>query len=229
MNTTWKARVLAAVLALGVAGLVSAAGMFVFPQVVPGTYNSVALPAPDGIYTQVQPGQNFTPPIPSNCCGPFVPMDTNQTGGAAPATVRATPFQIAGTLLEGINNTQTSTVHAATSNTLGGVVVTESLSTAAGASYTFTLTNSVLNTAYITAGYIPQVAIYSLSNTGGRANLSGNVTSSSTGNQSAFSGLANTAQMTLVSATPANGSVVWVWRNDGTTALNGTMFIAWHL
>lgn len=38
----------------------------------------------------------------------------------------------------------TSTVHAATVNTQAGQITTESLTTAAGADYTFTLTNSVI-------------------------------------------------------------------------------------
>jgi hypothetical protein len=217
-------------LALG-ALAIAAAGLYGngLPQVGPQSWNSVAQVAPNGLYTQLAPGQSFVAPVPSNCCGPVIGVDTNQTGGAAPQTVGATPFQVAGVLLDALNNTQTSTVHAATSNTLGGVIITESLSTAAGSSYTFTLTNSAITAAYIAAGYVPQVAIYSSTNTGGRANLSGSVTSASTGNQSAFSALANTAQMTLTSETPAVGSVVWVWRNDGTTALNGTMYIAWHL
>src|SRR5271165_792498 len=140
---------------LGVAALAAAAaglstnGM---PWIGPAKIGTTAAVAPLGLYTQLAPGQNVTTPastattpVPStNCCGPFVAVDTNLIGGAAPQTVAATPFQIAATLADGLLNTQTSTVHAATSNTLGGVVITEALSTAAAATYTFTLTNSLL-------------------------------------------------------------------------------------
>ena len=228
---TWKKIGLVA----GAAGLLCAAGLYGngLPFIGPGTYNSVAAVAPQGVYTQLAPGQVITSTptlqVPSNCCGPVVGVDTNLAGGAAPQTVGATPFQIAGTLLEGLNNTQTSTVHAATSNTLGGVVITESLSTAAGANYTFTLTNSLINAAYIAAGYVPQAALYSSTNTGGRCNNTGAQTNASTGAQSTFSALGTTACLQLVSATPAVGSVVLVFANNGTTALNGTMYMAWHL
>lgn len=223
-----KIGLLAGVAAAGL--LTVAAGLYSnnFPQVLPQNSNSVVMPAPsNGL--QINPGIMMTPPVPTNCCGPYLAVDTNNQGGAAPATVAATPFQVAATVLEANLNTQTSTVHAATSNTLGGVIVTESLSTAAGASYTFTLTNSLITAAYAAAGKIPQVAIYSISNTGGLPTYTGAVTSASTGNQSTASVPGTSAAMTLVSETDAVGSVVFVWRNDGATALNGTMYIAWHL
>jgi alanine dehydrogenase len=94
---------------------------------------------------------------------------------------------------------QTSTVHAATSNTPGILVTTESLSTAAGADYTFTWTNSLL----VAGSPAPSVSMIGLSNTGG--------------------------QITLKSVTNAVGSTVIIWTNTGTTAFNGTMLIAGHI
>lgn len=191
--------------------LLAAAGLYTnnLPQLSAGTVNTVAQNA---VLSQLDPGQQVTLAGQApNCCGSEMAVDTNLAGGAAPGTVSATPFQVAATFGDAYLNSQTSTVHAATSNTLGGIITTESLTTAAGATYTFTLTNSVLNTAYIAAGTMPQVAIYSGTNTGGRI----------TGR--------NSAALVLTSQVMTNGSVVWVFTNNGTTALNGTMFIVWHL
>lgn len=163
-----------------------------------------------GSYSNLEPGQLSTANS-SNCCGTLVPVDTNRQGGAAPQSVAATPYQVAATLLEGLSNALTSTVGAATGTTLGGIVTTEALATAAGTNYTFTLTNALITQAYINSGSIPQVGIYSITNTGGTLPTR------------------NTAQITLVSSTLAVGSVVWVFQNAGNTPLNGTMRIAWHL
>lgn len=208
------------VLLLGAAGMLTAG----LPQIVPALYNSIAASAPEGLYQQLAPGVNMVPGQ-TNCCGPFIPADTKLSGGAAPQSVAATPFQVAGTLLDALLNTQTSTVHAATSNTMGGVVVTESLSTAVGSTYTFTLTNSQITAAYIASGQIPQVAIYSGTNTGGKCVA----TSGTPGAGGTNVTLETACGLTLTSVTPAVGSVVWVWTNNGTAALNGTMYIAWHL
>jgi hypothetical protein len=164
-----------------------------------------------GAYTNLEPGQLSTGA--PNCCGPLVAVDTNRQGGASPQSVAATPFQIAATLLEGLSTPLVSTAGAATGTTLGGVITTETLATAAGATYTFTLTHAGITAAYATAKHTPMVGIYSVTNTGGT--IPDRLT----------------AQLTLVSATipAAGGSVVWVWKNDGTTALNGTMRIGWHL
>jgi hypothetical protein len=146
-----------------------------------------------------------------DCCGAFIAVDTNLPGGASPQSVAATPFQVAMTLLGALQNLQTSTVHAATSNTLSGVIITEALTTAPGALYTFTLTNSQITAAYTSAGNVPAVGMYSISNTGGTVPPR------------------NAARVSLVSATAATGSITWVFRNDGNTALNGTMAIGWDL
>lgn len=188
---------------IGSSAVALAAGLYTngMPQIVAATVNSVLQSAPLGIYTQLAPAG-------------LLPVDTQLANGQSPQTVAASAFNVAGTLLDGLLNTQTSTVHAATSNTLGGVIVTESLSTAAGSTYTFTLTNNKITA---TTQAISSVAIYSGTNTGGTTPLPA-------GNPYQYS-----ANMTLTSSTSANGSVVWVWTNNGTTALNGTMYIAWHL
>jgi hypothetical protein len=86
--------------------------------------------------------------------------DSQLASGVSPQTVSVTAFQIAGIFAEALNNTATSTAAAATLNRRAGVVTTESLSTAVGATYTFTLTNSLF-----TATSVPQVALYPLSST----------------------------------------------------------------
>lgn len=90
----------------------------------------------------------------------LLPMDTSRPTGAAPQSVAVTPFQIAAIAVELIGNTVTSTANAGTLNTLGGKIITEALTTAAGANYTMTLTNST-----IAATSTMQVAVYSLTNT----------------------------------------------------------------
>lgn len=140
-----------------------------------------------------------------------IPVDTDFPWGVNPASVAASALQVAGVLGECMLNGQTSTAAAATSNTFGGTVTTESLSTAPGAVYSFTLTNSLLNAAYLASGRTPEAAIYSVSNTGGGAPP--NVMS---------------ALMKLVSVVVNVGSVVFNWQNIGQSALNGTMNIIWH-
>ena len=90
----------------------------------------------------------------------LVAADTGRPSGAAPQSVAVSLFQIAALATQIAVNTQTSTANAATSNTLSGRIVTEALTTAAGANYTMTLTNSA-----ITALSQMQVAVYSGTNT----------------------------------------------------------------
>jgi len=155
------------------------------PLVGPALQNGVTLTAPLGQYPQVAPRAQIV-------------VDTEATAGAAPQSVAATAFQVAA-LAALFQNAATSTVGAATLNTFGGLVTTEALTTAVGATYTFTLTNSLITT----ASAAPNVAIFSKSNT--------------------------VAGMTLTSITVASGSVVFVFTNQGTAALNGTMLIAFSL
>jgi hypothetical protein len=169
----------------------------------------------------------------------LVNADTQFQRGGQPQSIAATALQIAGAIGDCILNAATSTAGAVTQNTLGGLVTTEALTIAPGATYSFTLTNSQITAAYLSGdqqpqlgtslvypyfpnfsnfqgewylgGGQPEAVIYSGTNTGGT--LPGNMS----------------AQMALVSIVPAVGSVTWTWRNVGQTALNGTMAIIWHL
>ena len=129
----------------------------------------------------------------------LIPVDTQLPGGGIPQTVAFSLVSMAAFYASMLSSTATSTVHAATLNTPGGLITTESLSTAAGATYTFTLTNSLL----VAGAPAPTVSMTGLTNTGG--------------------------QITLTSVTNAVGSTVIVWTNTGTTAFNGTMLIAFHI
>jgi alanine-alpha-ketoisovalerate/valine-pyruvate aminotransferase len=97
--------------------------------------------------------------------GAEVAVDTEVANGGTPQTVAATCFQIAAMATELYQNTATSTVHAATLNTKGGSILTEALTTAQSANYTFTLTNSNIGTATKL-----QSSWHSASNTGGVLN-----------------------------------------------------------
>lgn len=197
-----KTALAAGALVVGLSTVALAAGLYTngLPTIGSQIPNAVTAKAPNGVITQLPAtGTGNAGGADVQPMSPLVPVDTGLQGGAAPQTVAASPFQIAATFAEVGQNTATSTVHAATLNTLGGLITTESLSTAVAAIYTFTLTNSL-----ITAAEPPvQVGIFSKSNTGGH--------------------------LTLTSVTNAAGSTVFVWTNDGTTALNGTMMIAFHL
>lgn len=129
----------------------------------------------------------------------LLPVDTELSSGGTPQTVAATAFQIASIAAELFANTATSTVHAATLNTVAGLITTEALTTAAGGTYTFTLTNSLL----VAGAAAPQIQIRSGTNTGGG--------------------------FTVTSVTNATGSCAIVITNSGTTALNGTILIAFHV
>ena len=126
-------------------------------------------------------------------------VDTELASGGTPQTVAATAFQVACSAMELIANQQTSTVHAATSNTVAGMITTEALTTAAGATYTFTLTNSLL----VAGAAAPQVQVKSGTNTQG-------------GYQ-------------VTSVVNATGSTVISILNTGTTAFNGTILIGFHI
>lgn len=156
------------------------------PLVSPGSANGTAATAPNGTYTN-----------PLVDC--LVVVDTETSGGTSPQTVAMNLLQIASFALEFIVNTQTSTVHAATSNTSGGMVITEALTTAVAATYTFTLTNSLL----IAGARAPTIVVRNGSSTAG--------------------------QLAVTSVTNATGSTVIVFTNIGTAAVNGTILIGWHI
>ena len=174
----------------------------------------VGAPIQNGVTIGV-PSINFNS---TNPIGPAAPLysqisslaeisaDTETAAGANPQTVAVMAAQIAMIACAMVKNTQTSTVHAATSNTLSGQVVTEALTTAVGAVYTFTLTNSLIaaTTNLATPAY---------------ANIIFDIRS----------GTNTIAGMVPTSSTAGAGSTVLTFTNNGNAALNGTMVIAWHL
>lgn len=137
-------------------------------------------------------------------------VDTELPRGVNPQSVAASAFQVAAALGDCLLNIQSGT-NTATSNTFGGIVNITSLATAPGDTFTFTLTNNLINNSYLQRGMIPEVAIYSGTNTGG--NVPGLMS----------------ALMVLHSADVDLGRVVWIFRNLGNTPLNGTMYLLWHL
>lgn len=138
-----------------VAGSALAAGYYTpgMPTVGAGSVNGAAVQAPSGVVSELTGGM-------------LLGVDTLLPSGQPPQSVAASVFQVAAYYAAMAGNTATSTARAATQNTQGGVITTESISTAAGATYTFTLTNSL-----ITATSAPQVAMYSGTNTGGGVTL----------------------------------------------------------
>ena len=130
--------------------------------------------------------------------------DTEAPQGTQPQTIAVTAAQVAMIACAMVKNTQTSTAGAATSNTYSGQIVTEALTTAAGATYTMTLTNSLIGIA-------------------GAANTYPNIVFDIRSGTNTKPGIVPT------SSTAGAGSTVLVFTNTGTAALNGTMIIAWHL
>jgi hypothetical protein len=118
------------------------------------------------------------------------------TGGQnSPATAAAHAFDIASLYVAISGHTASATAGAATLNTPLGQITSESITTAAAASYTLTLTNSV---------------VAATSNCRANAYLK----SSTTG-----------GPLLITSITPAAGSVVIVVKNNGSAALNGTIVV----
>jgi len=71
-------------------------------------------------------------------------LDTQLPGGSAPQSVAATVFQVGALAAVANSNAATASSGAATLSTTYGVVTSEALTTAAGASYTLTLTNTTI-------------------------------------------------------------------------------------
>lgn len=128
----------------------------------------------------------------------LIPVDTEQARGAQPQTA-AVPLPMAAAFAaEFIYNSATSTANAATLARNGGVILTEALTTAVGSTYTMTHTNSL-----VAATDLPmEVAMVDGSNQAGQA--------------------------VLQSVTMGSGSAVYVFKNVGTAAFNGTKVIAFH-
>lgn len=74
----------------------------------------------------------------------LLPLDTQLPGGSAPQSVAATVFQVGALAAVANSNAVTASSGAATLSTTYGVVTSEALTTAAGASYTLTLTNTTV-------------------------------------------------------------------------------------
>lgn len=142
-------------------------------------------PAVGGIYTNIGSAA-------------LIPVDTGLASGQGPQSVAATAFQIAAIAGAFITNTATSTVAAATLNTTSGRIITEALTTAINADYTFTLTNSLLTTS--TAA--PQIVVKNGTNSAG-----------------AFK---------VKSVVNGSGTCVIVITNVGIAAFNGTINIMFH-
>jgi hypothetical protein len=150
----------------------------------------------------VQNGVTITPVPLTNLpnASALLPADVPQPGGQQPITVAATAFQVAAAAAAMITNTVTSTVHTGTLNTTEGLMVTEALTTAAGATYTFQLVNSLIVSAATPA---PEVQMKNGTNTAGAAQVT--------------------------SITNAAGTCTVVFTNTGTAAWNGTMLIPFHV
>lgn len=127
-------------------------------------------------------------------------LDVNQPAGQQPETAAASPFQVASAAAALIQNTATSTVHTATLNTTSGLMLTEALTTAAGATYTFQIVDSL----FTTTGPLPEVQIHDGTNTAGNA------------------------EVTSV-AILTTGTATAVFTNTGTAAWNGTKIITFHV
>lgn len=129
----------------------------------------------------------------------LIPLDTEGVAGAQPQTVAITAFGIAALASALVTNTATSTAGAATLNTTAGRVVTEALTTAPGATYTFVLTNSL----FTVNSVAPIVTM--------------------------LDGTCTTGLMQINSVQVAAGSATIVFQNIGTAALNGTKLISFHI
>lgn len=166
------------------------------PITVNGTLSSVPFLTNNGT---VIPGGS-APPITQVPSASRIPVDVPYVAGQSqPTTAAATAFQIGAHVAGLISNTATSTVHTATLNTTSGLMTTEALTTAAGATYTFQLVNSLITA----AGPVPQVQM--------------------------IDGSCTTGVIQIDSITNAAGTATVVFRNVGTAALNGTKLIAFHV
>ena len=153
------------------------------------------------VQPRIQNGVTIAP-VPVTNLGaatPLISVDIDGPAGLQPQTAAATPFQVAAAAMGLINNTVTSTVHTGTLNTEEGMMVTEALTTAAAATYTFQIVNSLITA----TSPIPQVQIHGGTNTGG------------------------TPEVTSI--TNATGTATVVFSNIGTSAFNGTMLIGFHV
>ena len=127
----------------------------------------------------------------------LIPVDTETASGVTPQSVAATTFQVIAQAVQLIQNTAT---HTATLNTKAGLMLTENLTTAVGASYTFQLVNSLITSATSPA---PQIQFHPITDT-----------------QAVFN---------IASITNAAGTSTVVFTNVGTAAANGTWALGFHI
>lgn len=192
----WKLSGLGAV-ALAVA--LCAAGVVTngVPQVTPG-YNYAAS---DGVVgASGATGSNYWSQLGGY---ELVPADTQLGSGAAPQSVAPSVFQLGafGAALAantaGTCNVSSNTCTVTYNHELGVTTLSAGITTAAGAQFVATITDSA-----ITAASKVQAAVYNVTNT--------------------------TGPVQLVSVVPGSGSVVITFQNNGSSALNGTLAIAWQ-
>jgi len=153
------------------------------------------------VQARVQNGVTVSPVPLTNISSPsmLLSVDTETASGQQPQTVAASPFQVASAAAALIQNTTTSTAHTGTLNTTSGLMLTEALTTAAGATYTFQIVNSLITA----TSAAPQVQIHDGTNTAGNAEVT--------------------------SITNATGTTTAVFTNTGTAAWNGTKIITFHV
>lgn len=153
------------------------------------------------VQPRIQNGTTVSPVPTTNVSGTnsAISVDTNNAAGQAPETAAASAFQIASAIAAMIENNATSTVHTGTLNTTMGRFLTEALTTAAGATYTFQIVDSL----FLTTSNLPEVQIHDGSNTAGAAEVS------------------SVAILTTGTATA-------IFTNTGTAAWNGTKVITFH-
>lgn len=102
------------------------------------------------------------------------PFDTNVANGANPQSVSAAAFNIAALYWALVHNTGTITSAAVTINKAVGLLTSDTLTTGAGATYTFTMTNSL-----ITPASVIQVAAWIAASTAGGPLIVTNITANS--------------------------------------------------
>ncbi len=129
-----------------------------------------------------------------------LPVDTQLTAGGNPQTIAAATFHTAALYFAMANSAASATAGAATLNTVCGTITSEALTTAAGATYTLTLTNSTVTA----TARVHAAAFLKSATTGG--------------------------PLQITSVTASAGSLVIVVTNKHATAvLNGTIAILFQV
>lgn len=159
-----------------------------------------------GATTSGLPG--VTPSTQYSILGPraLTSMDTGLTNGRNPQTVGVEAFRIAAFSMEMISNQAISMAGAAALSTPGGMVTTEALTTAVGGTYTLVITNTLA----VVGGPVPLVSVHSKNNSGGAA-----------------AGSAPGIQ--LQSVVLGAGTITVTIVNNGSTPLNGSLLVAFHI